>query len=1537
MSHREEILYKVRVDGMDEAILDAKELLRLKKEIERFNAANPGNRRTIEYVESERRINMANADAINREAMAYERLAKAKRGATVSLGDLLGGEKKFLGSIKTDWGRTPETKRIDYTRELEAVKKSLDDNTWEMKARMGKINGMQVSPFLPFSVANIESQRGVGTFGRDLPRMIQYLQGAEIHKIDETAEKAIRVNTAVNSRILILMDNLRKYFIDAGGARMSTLPLSRSPYGDIQNYALASLSQSIIPMQAGEIAGGTARSMKVGNYQRISDVLPGLMKLGLVSRVLRDVELHPITQILSPSEQFRILSAQTMVGLNTLSPRGKDWSKRYIGDIPGWKSMDMPLDYFNSPMSISDVEVTWAPKPSKGGERKVYATYGDSMIEVTPRIQNAMMGFNSGVYNGGISDTIAYYVRKALGSGGLFTGGRLSEEVGWNKTQWMNASSDKWFVLRNPVITSADAWARLEPSLDRFANTLEGKEAYANAGMDYWTSGYMRKNVPSNEYAARQLSGMIGFIERDAFFKNNTSGYRGIDSYGANQLASSMIYLLMSAIPNRFGRNSIFSSISPDDELKNLYGILGNRSISSAWAALNSNRDVHMDLQDYVDNALVMLEESREGKNRSSPAAQTDAIYSPPRQRSYMRNMPGGELPDVFDLMEKKDLESLGLGGMGRIHTFPGKERTPVIPLPIENEVKSWETLLSKNRYDRARSRVTSDIGNYQFSSMWYPWGEGKNVAWYAWDRMLHTFRDAAMPNSKYEEDIIANNEKLRKWGGFNGMSPRYYRDYTHAQTWKGYTESWDELATPLADIFSPETLKRIEESTLYPGEGSAIDDILHGKYDVGEDVVEGTSYQNRGINRLEKMLKMVIPEGIDKSSIVKTLLPIVAMAGISAGLGAMGVSGGLLGAAGILPFMMGASKELSREEIETRLKESTANILDYKAKLSQAGLGDIVKEALTESLKDEVDRSEKLKKLLDTPPSTGGSSPGGNGNSSNGGFSPGNGGSPGGNGGPSGSGGFNGSSGGNPFTFVSGDEQIAGNFMFRQGGDNVPNRYIFRSNLEYAGKSADSVRNTLKSMNGLAKEFNGEINAVAKTFMVINAAGNTERRTLLSIRGMFPLQDEEGNRRMEASVLKATHGANAFNTQYSAMAGYVESTKNAVNWTERFANVAPKIRGLSWTFTMLSMSSLGVFFSMMSIVNMLSQGISLVFGPLKDIGTLTDAYAKSIAHASVTGIDMNEIMKESDVTLGDMVQGWRWAEGISADLTMGFALLGSKMLTLQAIGEDGLPIFDADGKAVTVAMQIASAIEKVIKWLSDPATTRTIGDILTNLADILPDVVAALPAIISIGGGIATAKVPYSGVSMMEIGVVGAIIAAFVMPITGMAAALLKLVEYAARIAGLITGAGVIKTAASAAANAGSYTFAMTGEEAAMGAVGATSVSSWARTTLPKLVGKAALVTGILGLAEPAGGPMIRMDENGNYVTTVNGQSVTTPRNKYAEVTPSPTIGDNIENGGTKVTQYNDFYINMGANSSIKDVAGEIVKQARWDNGSYV
>jgi hypothetical protein len=186
-----------------------------------------------------------------------------------------------------------------------------------------------------------------------------------------------------------------------------------------------------------------------------------------------------------------------------------------------------------------------------------------------------------------------------------------------------------------------------------------------------------------------------------------------------------------------------------------------------------------------------------------------------------------------------------------------------------------------------------------------------------------------------------------------------------------------------------------------------------------------------------------------------------------------------------------------------------------------------------------------------------------------------------------------------------------------------------------------------------------------------------------------------------------------------------------------------------SWSFTMLAMSSLGVYFSMWGLINALKMGMSALIAPVMDLNSAFTSLAMAEAFGGEQGQELNKSFE--DLGGADaLVSLWKDMQGIVANLQTALLILALQVLpqiipvaqevTDLLIEKFKDPTFiDAIVSIITaflllipVFLDMIPIVAELIKWLDETGLLGTLMQLML-LALIMMPVLSALSAVFSV------------------------------------------------------------------------------------------------------------------------------------------------------------------------------------------------------------
>jgi hypothetical protein len=256
-----------------------------------------------------------------------------------------------------------------------------------------------------------------------------------------------------------------------------------------------------------------------------------------------------------------------------------------------------------------------------------------------------------------------------------------------------------------------------------------------------------------------------------------------------------------------------------------------------------------------------------------------------------------------------------------------------------------------------------------------------------------------------------------------------------------------------------------------------------------------------------------------------------------------------------------------------------------------------------------------------------------------------------------------------------------------------------------------------------------------------------------------------------------AGEGYRSFNEQ---AARYEDTMDKMPLWTERFGSLGKSIAGASWQFTTLQMAALGIFFSMMSIVSVMSQGIGLVIGGIGDLDAMMKAKAmagmsgnfKDESGNVFTGAYIDEALGITDQT---RIDAWKNLTDLSSTISTMLSGFGSKVLT--------------DPKFLESANDFVGRLFNVV---TNPDNLETVVNLSQTLFETIGNIVDKLPSLIKLFDMIASFHVPegvplIGGQSALSIYGQAALLSLIAMPIMAGATLLTKMSGWMLESVGLL------------------------------------------------------------------------------------------------------------------------------------------------------
>jgi len=179
----------------------------------------------------------------------------------------------------------------------------------------------------------------------------------------------------------------------------------------------------------------------------------------------------------------------------------------------------------------------------------------------------------------------------------------------------------------------------------------------------------------------------------------------------------------------------------------------------------------------------------------------------------------------------------------------------------------------------------------------------------------------------------------------------------------------------------------------------------------------------------------------------------------------------------------------------------------------------------------------------------------------------------------------------------------------------------------------------------------------------------------------------------------------------------YATSSKVAGKYTagleQGFNKVGNQFRALSWKFTLMSMGSLGVFFSMMSFATLLRQAFGSILGPVTSLEQTFQQLGMAVGLEDLSKIKL-EGESPAERLLGDtdsFIEAWATIQYMIGQVTAALAELGIELL------ED--PEF---------VQSLQEGFSGLIEALGRPEVKEAIKSLARSFVELLPQLVELVP-----------------------------------------------------------------------------------------------------------------------------------------------------------------------------------------------------------------
>lgn len=243
-----------------------------------------------------------------------------------------------------------------------------------------------------------------------------------------------------------------------------------------------------------------------------------------------------------------------------------------------------------------------------------------------------------------------------------------------------------------------------------------------------------------------------------------------------------------------------------------------------------------------------------------------------------------------------------------------------------------------------------------------------------------------------------------------------------------------------------------------------------------------------------------------------------------------------------------------------------------------------------------------------------------------------------------------------------------------------------------------------------------------------------------------------------EQFIKNTLQGTQSTNPSFQNLQRNVEGVRREFTGLWKTGNM---FKDISWRMASLSMSAMGVYFSIQGVVMMLQQGFGALITPLSDVDKLFESIGISNAFAPEL-IKASSIMDNLEVSTNDMLNAWKNVSGLQASWNAGLAAFGAQL-------------FDEE-----TTNNIAAAFSKLFTSLNESGNIEKMQSFFETLITALPPVISGLNAFVDVIKWIAEQDTFGEG-WLISLSSYALILSLFAQPITAFGASI-----------GTIIGAGI-------------------------------------------------------------------------------------------------------------------------------------------------
>jgi len=327
----------------------------------------------------------------------------------------------------------------------------------------------------------------------------------------------------------------------------------------------------------------------------------------------------------------------------------------------------------------------------------------------------------------------------------------------------------------------------------------------------------------------------------------------------------------------------------------------------------------------------------------------------------------------------------------------------------------------------------------------------------------------------------------------------------------------------------------------------------------------------------------------------------------------------------------------------------------------------------------------------------------------------------------------------------IGGLSNISTTLGKRAGGAGSPNAMQVTGRFAFGADQMDQMKEVRQGLEGLGKD----IKLTTYEVTEFNDAGEAQTKTFMEIDQNIPLDKTNAYGKSITESVKGIQNQNkGVEGSVKAMEIYDDAMVNSTTWTDTFLSRGKQIDKLSWKFTMLSLGALGVYFSMMGLVNMIKTGATALISPLGDLEGMIKNMAMSQAFGQGGAFDV-----------GGAISGWQKMTGLVGDISTALAEAGAAIL-------NDPEVWDA----------IQGAILSVKEFFANPENMQTVKDVFKGIAQSVQSLADNAHLVLPLFEAAATpikewpvvgpalGKTPIGDMSPLTAGILAAAVAAFAM-----------------------------------------------------------------------------------------------------------------------------------------------------------------------------